>query len=103
MRQGDFKKALETIAFILHNSIVLGTAFNSGSEVTISSRFNPETSTDLNSQVSTTVESDAVSCSDSETSEALRSNSSTSVESETSQKSITGDAYVNDRDEVTRL
>ena len=106
---GNFKKALQTIAFIMNGSIDVGTTSNSDSEASNNS-FNSET----NSQVSTTVDSNAVCYShsatingdlDSETSEALKSYSGTSLDSEESSslKSTTGDAYVNVHDEVTRL
>ena len=78
VHQGNFKKALQTIAFIMNGSIDVGTTSNSDSECTNNS-FNSET----NSQVST-VDSDAVSYPhsatinrdlDSEASEALKSDS----------------------------
>lgn len=80
MQQGDFKKALQTIAFIMNGSIDLGTTLNLDSEAPTS--FNSETSIDLNSQVSTEEDSDTVSSSyletthkdlDSEKSEDLKS------------------------------
>ena len=40
--QGDFKKALQTIAFIMNGSIDVGTSSNSNSETTDNS-FNSET------------------------------------------------------------
>ena len=61
MQQGDFKKALQTIAFIMNGSIDLGTTLNLDSEAPTS--FNSGTRIDLNSQVSTEEDSDTVSSS----------------------------------------
>ena len=65
MQQDNFKKALQTIAFIMNGSIDLGTTLHLDSEAPNS--FNSETSIDLNSQASTEGYSDTVSSSCSET------------------------------------
>ena len=59
VQQGNFKKALETIVFIMNGSIDAGTTLNLDSEASTSS--NSESSIDLNSQVSSEVDSDTVS------------------------------------------
>ena len=90
VQQGNFIKALQTIAFIMNGSIDLGTTLNRDSEATIGS-FNSETSVDLNSQASTEEDSDTVSSSysetsnkdlDSETSEGLKSKRCSSTHSD---------------------
>ena len=93
VHQGNFKKALQTIAFIMNGSIDVGTTLNLESEVS--------TAVDLDSHSATTTNGDL----DSEISEALKSNSSSSLDSEGSMglNSTTGDVYVNVRDEVTWL
>ena len=93
VHRGNFKKALQTIAFITNGSIDVGTTLNLESEVS--------TAVDLDSHSATTTNGDL----DSETSEALKSNSSSSLHSEGSMglNSTTGDVYVNVRDEVTWL
>ena len=93
VHQGNFKKALQTIAFIMNGSIDVGTTLNLESEVS--------TAVDLDSHSATTTNGDL----DSETSEALKSNSSSSLDSEGCMglNSTTGDVYVNVRDEVTWL
>ena len=59
VQQGNFKKALETIVFIMNGSIDAGTTLNLDSEASTSS--NSESSIDLNSQTSSEVDSDTVS------------------------------------------
>ena len=83
VNQGNFKMALETIAFIMNGSIEVGTALNLESEATTS--FNSETSTDLNTHVSSEVDSDSVSNSYSEsTNRDLDSEKNEDLKSQTS-------------------
>ena len=65
VQQGNLKKALETIAFIMTGSIEeVGTRLNLDTEGN-PIRTNSETNDDLNSQVSTEVDSDTVASSES--------------------------------------
>ena len=66
VQQGNFKKALKTIATIMNGSIEeVGPRLNLNTEST-AIRINSETSGDLNSHVSTEVDSVTVASSDSE-------------------------------------